>query len=67
VKALAGPDSEEVKSIVAGAMSVLIDDEAVVTPLSGVYRINGMKSKVKRFDTHPSGLQVRYEQVFLTG
>lgn len=67
VKALAGPDSEEVKSIVADAMSVLIDDEAVVTPLAGIYRINGMKNKVKDFEAHPSGLQVRYEQVFLAG
>ena len=67
VKALAGPDSEEVKSIVGDAVSILIDDEAVVTPLAGIYRINGMKSKVNRFDAHPSGLQVRYERVFLTG
>ena len=67
VKALAGPDSAEVKSIVGDAMSVLIDDEAVVTPLAGIYRINVMKSKVKQFDAHPSGLQVRYEGVFLTG
>ena len=67
VKALAGPDSEEVKSIVADAVKVLIDDEAVVTPLAGIYRITAMKSKVKRFDAHPSGLQVRYERVFLTG
>lgn len=67
VKALAGPDSDEVKSIVADAMSVLIDDEAVVTPLAGIYRINGMKTKVKQFEAQPSGLQVRYEQVFLAG
>lgn len=67
VKALASPDSEEVKALVGDAVSVLIDDEAVVTPLAGIYRIHGMKTKVKRFVAHPSGLQVRYERVFLTG
>lgn len=65
VKALATPDSEEVKAIVGDAMRVLIDDEAIVTPLAGIYRINAMKGAVKGFDTHPSGLQVRYEGVFL--
>jgi peptide/nickel transport system substrate-binding protein len=65
VKALASPDSEEVKSIVGDAMRVLVDEEAVVIPLAGIYRINVMREAVRGFKPHPSGLQVRYEEVFL--
>ncbi len=67
VDALASPDSGEVKSLVADAMHVLIDEEAVVLPLAGIYRINVMSDKVQGFEAQPSGLQVRYDEVSITG
>jgi peptide/nickel transport system substrate-binding protein len=66
-KALATPDSEEVKSLVAEAMQVLIDQEAVVIPLAGLYRINVLSENVEGFETQPSGLQIRYDDVSMTG
>lgn len=63
VKALASPDSAEVKSLVADAMHVLIDEEAIVIPLAGIFRINVMTKKVHGFEAQPSGLQVRYDGV----
>jgi peptide/nickel transport system substrate-binding protein len=67
VDALASPDSDEVKSLVADAMHVLIDEEAVVTPLTGIYRINVMTESVQGFESQASGLQVRYDGVSMTG
>jgi peptide/nickel transport system substrate-binding protein len=66
-KALGTPDSEEVKSLVAEAMHVLIDQEAVVVPLAGIYRINVLNENVAGFRTQPSGLQIRYDDVSMTG
>jgi hypothetical protein len=44
-------------------MHVLIDQEAVVIPLAGLYRINVLTDEVQGFTTHPSGLQIRYDNV----
>jgi peptide/nickel transport system substrate-binding protein len=66
-KALATSDSEEVKSLVAEAMHVLIDQEAVVIPLAGLYRINVLSENVEGFQTQPSALQIRYDDVSMTG
>lgn len=62
-EALASPDPEEVKELVGEAMHVLIDQEAVVIPLAGLYRINVLSDEVKGFQTQPSGLQIRYDTV----
>jgi peptide/nickel transport system substrate-binding protein len=61
--ALASPDSDEVKNLVAQAMGILIDEEAVVIPLNGIYRINVLAETVQGFTPQPSGLQVRYDEV----
>lgn len=63
VDALASPDSAEVKELVGDAMHVLIDQEAVVLPLAGIFRIQGMTEEVAGFQSQPSGLQVRYDTV----
>ncbi|CAN5252057.1 N/A [soil metagenome] len=63
--ALANPDSDEVKQTIGEAMHVLIDEEAVVIPLAGIFRITVMTEKVQGFASQPSGLQVRYDEVFL--
>ncbi|MFN2389751.1 MAG: ABC transporter substrate-binding protein [Actinomycetota bacterium] len=66
VDALATPDPDEVKELVAQAMSILIEDEAIVIPLAGIYRINVMSSEVQGFEPQPSQLQVRYDTVSMT-
>jgi peptide/nickel transport system substrate-binding protein len=63
VKALASPDSEEVKALTAEAMHLLIDEYAIVIPLAGLSRLNAHTENVQNFESHPSGLQVRYDDV----
>ncbi|MDQ6806608.1 MAG: ABC transporter substrate-binding protein [Actinomycetota bacterium] len=64
-KALATPSETEVKSDVAQAMHVLIDQDAIVVPLAGIPRIVATTNKVHGFDNEPSQLQVRYDGVSL--
>jgi len=64
-QALATPSEAEVKSLVAQAMHVLIDGDAIVVPLAGIERIVATSSKVRGFDNEPSQLQVRYDRVSL--
>lgn len=63
VEALATPDNDEVKRLVGEAMHLLIDEEAVVIPLAGIFRIHAMAEEVQNFEAHPSGLQIRYDDV----
>ena len=64
-QALATPSETAVKSDVAQAMHVLIDEDAIVVPLAGIPRIVATSSKVRGFDNEPSQLQVRYDGVSL--
>lgn len=66
VQSLATPSEERVKSLVAEAMHVLIDQEAVVVPMAGLFRINVLSDKVQGFQPQPSGLQVQYSGVSMT-
>lgn len=66
-EALASPDPAEVKEIVGNAMHVLIDQEAVVIPLAGLYRINVLTEEVQDFQTQPSQLQIRFDTVSMGG
>lgn len=65
-QALASADSQEVKDLVAQAMQVLIDQEAVVIPLAGLFGIVAMTGNVQGFEPQPSGLQVRYDGAFMS-
>ena len=65
-EALATPDPEEVKSLVGDAMQVLIDQEAVVIPLAGLFGITALSDAVQSFEPQPSRLQVRYDSVYMT-
>lgn len=58
---------EEVQDAAANAMKVLIDDEFVVIPLAGVFRIYGVTANVEGFEPHPSGLNQRWNSVSLKG
>jgi peptide/nickel transport system substrate-binding protein len=64
-QALATPNSEEAKALSAEALRVLIDEEAIVIPLAGIFNITAMKKRVSGFVPQASGLQVRYGEVSL--
>jgi peptide/nickel transport system substrate-binding protein len=64
-QALATPSETQVKSLVAQAMHVLVDQDAIVVPLAGIQRIAATSGKVQGFDKEPSQLQVRYDGVSL--
>jgi peptide/nickel transport system substrate-binding protein len=65
-RAIGTPDSDAAKALTADALRVLIDEEAIVIPLAGIFNIAAMKEKVQGFQPQPSGLQMRYESVSLT-
>lgn len=54
----------KVRKAVAEAMHYLIDTQAVVIPLAGIYRIYGMKRTVRGFVPHPSQLMLRWDKVY---
>lgn len=55
--------TEEVQQSAAMAMKVLIDDEVVVIPLAGTFRLFGASTKVSGFEAHPSGVNQRWGAV----
>ena len=57
--------TEDVQKNAAEAVRVLIDDEFVVIPLAGTYGIWGLSDRVQGFVPHPSGLNQRWEAVWL--
>jgi len=65
IDALANPDSEETKALTAQAMSELVDEEAIVLPMAGIFRIDAMSEEVGGYEPQPSALQVRYDGAFL--
>jgi peptide/nickel transport system substrate-binding protein len=54
---------EEVQQAAAGGMKVLIDDEFIVIPLAGIFRIYGVWDKVEVFEAHPSQYMQRWTDV----
>jgi peptide/nickel transport system substrate-binding protein len=64
-QAIATPDSDEAKALTADALRVLIDEEAIVIPLAGIFNITAMSDRVQGFQPQASGLQVRYDGVSL--
>jgi peptide/nickel transport system substrate-binding protein len=59
-------DTDKVRKSVAEAMHYIIDEQAVIIPLAGIYRIYGMKDSVEGFEPHPSFLNVRWNGVSLS-
>ncbi len=60
-------DAKEARKSVAEAMNYIIDEQAVILPLAGIYRIYGMKDSVEGFEPHASFLNVRWDGVSLSG
>jgi len=58
--------TEEVQAAAAAAMKVLIDEQFVVIPLAGTFRLFGVASKVTGFEAHPSGVNQRWAGVTVT-
>lgn len=56
---------EDVQKAASGAMKLLIDDEFVVIPLAGTFRLYGLSSKVLDFVAHPAGVHQRWDSVRL--
>lgn len=54
---------EEVQAAAASAMKVLIDEQFVVIPLAGTFRLFGVAAKVTGFEAHPSGVNQRWAGV----
>ena len=64
--ALTEPNSDTVRKEVASAMHEMIDVQANVLPVAGVYRIYGLNKKVKGFVAHPALLHVQWGGVSVT-
>lgn len=63
---LSAADPAVVRRAVAEAMREAIDEQAVVIPLAGIFRIYGMRAQVKDFVPHPSFLNLRWDDVWLS-
>ncbi len=53
-RALAAPDRDDAKEASAEMMEILANQEHIVVPLAGVFRIYGMTSDIDLGDPHPS-------------
>ncbi len=56
----AAETTAEVQAAAAAGMELLIDNEHVVVPIAGVYRIYGAKAAVSGFEAHPSSVNQRW-------
>ena len=55
----------EVQKAAADSMKLLVDDQFVVVPLAGTYRISGISKKVLDLVLHPAGLHQRWDSIKL--
>lgn len=59
-------DPDELRRLAAEAMHQLVDVEVGAIPLAGTYRIWAMREEVQGFEPHPSGINQRWDTVFLS-
>lgn len=64
---LTSPEVDDSLEAVAEAMHVLIDEEAIVLPFAGIYRVVGHDPAVQNFDPHPSMLNLRWSKISMGG
>lgn len=57
--------AEEVAQKAAEAMQVVIDEENIVIPIAGIFRIYGLKDNIQGFEAHPSSVNQRWEHVYV--
>lgn len=60
-------DIAEVQEAAAQAMNIVINEERVVVPLCGFYRIIGHSETVTAFDLHASGVNQRWTSLRVNG
>jgi peptide/nickel transport system substrate-binding protein len=58
---------KKVRKAVAEAMHYIVDKEAIVIGLAGIYRVYAMKRSVRGFVPHPSFISVRWDKVSIAG
>lgn len=56
-------DREEVVPAVAAALAHIIDEEAIVLPFAGIYRLVGHDPAVQDLAPHPSMLNMRWDSI----
>ena len=56
----------DVQKAATDAMKLLVDEQFIVVPLAGTYRINGINKKVLDFVVHQAGVHQRWETVKLS-
>lgn len=64
---LTSPEVDDSLEAVAEAMHVLIDEEAIVLPFAGIYRVVGHDPAVQNFEPHPSMLNLRWSKISMGG
>lgn len=60
---LSSSDLDDSLEAVAEAMRILVDEEAIVLPFAGVYRVVGHDPAVQNFEPHPSMLNLRWSKI----
>jgi peptide/nickel transport system substrate-binding protein len=60
-----GTTTADVQKAAGDAMKMLVDEQFVVVPLAGTYRINGISTKVLDFVVHPAGVHQRWNSARL--
>ena len=60
------PTTAEVQKAAADSMKLLVDEQFVVVPLAGTYRISGISKKVLEFTVHPAGVHQRWDSIKLS-
>lgn len=59
-------DPDELRRLAAEAMKVLVEEEVATVPLAGTFRIWAMRTNVQGFEPHPSGINQRWDTIYLT-
>ena len=56
---------EQVADNAAQAMQVIIDEEHIVIPIAGIFRIYALQDTVQGFEPHSSRTNQRWDRVFI--
>lgn len=63
--AMASSSIDEMRGHVAEALKVIVDEEATMIPVAGIFRIYGLSDAVSGFDPHPSFSHQKWHTVRL--
>jgi peptide/nickel transport system substrate-binding protein len=57
---------ERLQEAAAAGMHILIDEEYIVIPIAGIFRIWGLRDRVQGFLPHPSSLNQRWDALWVS-